>query len=92
MRDHLKQAGVLELCPAGVVLTGGGSRMTGLAEVCQQILDRPIRLAVPESIADMPEQLAEPEFATAVGLVMYAHRTTIAKMNPEQGLDTSCGR
>jgi cell division protein FtsA len=31
MRDHLKQAGVLELCPAGVVLTGGGSRMTGLA-------------------------------------------------------------
>jgi cell division protein FtsA len=33
----------------------------------------------------MPEQLAEPEFATAVGLVMYAHRTTIAKMNPEQG-------
>jgi cell division protein FtsA len=85
MRDHLKQAGVLELCPAGVVLTGGGSRMTGLAEVCQQILDRPIRLAVPEAISDMPEQLMEPEFATAVGLAMYAHRTTVARMNPEQG-------
>jgi len=85
MRDHLKQAGVLDLCAAGVVLTGGGSRMTGLAEVCQQILDRPIRLASPEPIADMPEQLAEPEFATAVGLAMYAHRTTMAKMNPEQG-------
>jgi cell division protein FtsA len=86
MRDHLKQAGALELCPAGVVLTGGGSRMTGLAEVCQKILDRPIRLAVPEPpIAEMPPQLAEPEFATAVGLAMYAHRTTIAKMNPEQG-------
>jgi hypothetical protein len=33
----------------------------------------------------MPEALAEPEFATVVGLAMYAHRTTIAKMNPEQG-------
>jgi cell division protein FtsA len=86
MRDHLKQAGVLELCPAGVVLTGGGSRMTGLAEVCQKTLDRPIRLAVPEPpIADMPAQLNEPEYATAVGLAMYAHRTTMAKMNPEQG-------
>jgi cell division protein FtsA len=85
MRDHLKQAGVLELCPAGVVLTGGGSRMEGLAELCQQTLDRPIRLASPEAISDMPPQLAEPEFATVVGLAMYAHRTTVAKMNPEQG-------
>jgi cell division protein FtsA len=59
--------------------------MTGLAELCQQILDRPIRLASPEPIADMPEQLAEPEFATIVGLAMYAHRTTVARMNPEQG-------
>lgn len=85
MRDHLKQAGVLELCPAGVVLTGGGSRMEGLAELCQKTLDRPIRLASPEPISDMPPQLAEPEFATVVGLAMYAHRTTVAKMNPEQG-------
>ncbi len=85
MRDHLKQAGVLELCAAGVVLTGGGSRMEGLAELCQQTLDRPIRLASPEAISDMPPQLAEPEFATVVGLAMYAHRTTVAKLNPEQG-------
>ena len=85
MRDHLKQAGVLELCAAGVVLTGGGSRMTGLAEVCQRILDRPIRLASPQPIQDMPVGLAEPEFSTAVGLAVYAHRTTMARMNPEQG-------
>lgn len=85
LRDHLKQAGVLELCAAGVVLTGGGSRMEGLAELCQQTLDRPIRLASPEPISDMPPQLAEPEFATVVGLAMYAHRATVAKMNPEQG-------
>ena len=83
MRDHL--AGLLEMCPAGVVLTGGGSRMQGLAELCQKVLDRPIRLASPEPIADMPSQLAEPEFATLVGLAMYAHRTTVAKMNPQQG-------
>src|SRR5260221_3312841 len=77
MRDHLKQAGVLELCPAGVVLTGGGSRMTGLAEVCQKVLNRPIRLATPEPpITDMPETVAEPGLGTVVGLAGYAHRAT----------------
>jgi len=85
VRDHLKQAGVLELCPAGVVLTGGGSRREGLAETCHKVLDRPIRLASPEPIAEMPEGLAEPELATVVGLATYAHRTTVAKMNPQQG-------
>src|SRR5260221_3480609 len=45
MRDHLKQAGVLELCPAGVAVTGGGSRIAGLGEARQKILGRPIRPA-----------------------------------------------
>jgi len=85
MRDHLQQAGVLELCTAGVVLTGGGSRLTGIGEVCEDILKRPVRLASPLPIAKMPAQLAEPEFSTAVGLAMYAHRTTVAKMTQDQG-------
>jgi cell division protein FtsA len=55
MRDHLKQAGAMELCPAGVVLTGGGSRMTGLAEVCQKAQPRPAGRPEPP-IADMPER------------------------------------
>jgi len=33
----------------------------------------------------MPPELAEPEFATVIGLAMYAHRTTAAKMIQEQG-------
>ncbi|HSM86259.1 MAG TPA: cell division protein FtsA [Candidatus Limnocylindrales bacterium] len=83
--DHLKQAGVLELCNAGLVLTGGGSRLNGLPDIFEKTMDRPVRLASPASIASMPEQLAEPEFATAIGLAMYAHRTTAAKMIREEG-------
>jgi len=86
MRDHLEQTGILELCTAGVVLTGGGSRLNGIGEVCENILKRPVRMASPIPIAKMPEQLAEPEFSTVVGLAMYAHRTTVAKMTQDQGL------
>jgi cell division protein FtsA len=84
MRDHLKHAGVLELCTAGVVLTGGGSRLTGIGEVCEGVLMRTVRMASPLPIAKMPAELAEPEFSTVVGLAMYAHRTTVAKMTQDQ--------
>jgi cell division protein FtsA len=86
MRDHLRQAGVLELCNAGLVLTGGGSRLNGLGQVCEDVVRRPVRLASPIPIAKMPAQLAEPEFAVLVGLAMYAHRTTAAKVTEMQGL------
>jgi cell division protein FtsA len=86
MRDHLRHAGVLDLCNAGVVLTGGSSRLNGLAQVCEDVVQRPSRLASPIPIARMPAQLAEPEFATLVGLAMYAHRTTAAKVTEMQGL------
>jgi cell division protein FtsA len=85
LRDHLRQAGVLDLCNAGLVLTGGGSRLNGLPQMCEEIVKRPVRLASPASIAEMPPQLAEPEFATVVGLAMYAHRTTVSKVTELQG-------
>ena len=86
LEEHLRQAGVLELCNAGIVLTGGGSRLNGLAQVCEEVMKRPVRVASPLPIAKMPAQLAEPEFATVVGLAVYAHRTTAAKVTEIQGI------
>ena len=88
LRDHLHHAGVLEFCRAGVVLTGGGSRLTGMAEVCERILACPARLAESTPLARMPAQLAGPEFATVVGLAMYAHRTAVARLVQEQGVSS----
>jgi cell division protein FtsA len=86
LRDHLQHAGILEFCTAGVVLTGGGSRLNGLSEICERVLKRPVRLASSMPLARMPEQLAAPEFATVVGLAMYAHRTSVAKLAQEKGI------
>jgi cell division protein FtsA len=85
LRDHLRQAGVLELCNAGLVLAGGGSRLNGLAQVCESVTRRPVRVASPATIAKMPAQLAEPEFAALVGLAIYTHRTSAAKVTEMQG-------
>jgi len=32
----------------------------------------PVRIAEPKGLVDLPEQVAQPEYATVVGLVMYA--------------------
>jgi cell division protein FtsA len=85
LRDHLQHAGVLELCNAGLVLTGGGSRLDGLARVCEEVVKRPVRIASPLAIANMPESLAGPEYSSLIGLAMYAHRTTAAKVTEMQG-------
>ncbi|HEX2330167.1 MAG TPA: cell division protein FtsA, partial [Candidatus Angelobacter sp.] len=85
LKEHLQQAGVLELCNAGLALTGGGARLNGLAEKFEKELERPVHEAQPVGMDGMPVELEEPEFATVVGLAMYAHRTTAAKMIQENG-------
>jgi cell division protein FtsA len=74
LRDNLRQGGVLELCNAGTVLTGGGSRLPHLTEIAESVLHKPSRLASPVPLARMPAVLAEPEFATVIGMAIYAHR------------------
>ncbi len=79
MRDNLRHAGVLDICAGGIVLSGGGSRLAGIMDVAESVLRRPIRLAWPVPIPKMPSVLAEPEFATVLGMAFYAHRAKIAR-------------
>jgi len=86
LRDHLRQAGVFELCGAGTVLTGGAARLASMAEVAENVLRKPSRLGVPSPISKMPASLAEPEFTTAIGLIFYGHRTRLARGPQDVGL------
>ncbi len=79
LRDNLSHAGVLELCGAGLVLTGGGSRLRGMAQVAETLLNRPVRSAAPAVLDKMPATLAEPEFSTALGMIFYGHRALLAR-------------
>ena len=79
LRDNLRHAGMLELCVAGFVLSGGASRMPGTLDVADSVLRRPVRLSWPTPLAKMPSTLAEPEFATVVGMIFYGHRARIAR-------------
>jgi cell division protein FtsA len=79
LREGLRQAGMLEVCAAGIVLSGGGSRLPGLMDIADSVLRKPVRMAWPVPIAKMPSSLAEPEFATVLGMVVYGHRARTAR-------------
>jgi len=69
--DDLRRAGLDSQIPAGFVLAGGGARLNGLVELTEQLFHLPVRIAEPRGIVDLPEQVAQPEYATAIGLVLY---------------------
>jgi cell division protein FtsA len=79
LRENLRHAGMLEVCAAGAVISGGASRLAGLMDIADSVLRKPVRMAWPAPIAKMPSTLAEPEFATVLGMVMYGYRARTAR-------------
>ena len=70
--DDLRRAGLDRQIPAGFVLAGGAAQLNGFLEMAEHIFHLPARVGEPRGILDLPEAVAQPEYATAVGLVLYA--------------------
>ena len=78
--DEVRKAGFETSLNSGIVLTGGGALLEGMAEIAEQILDLPIRRGVPAGVGGLADHVNSPAFATAVGLVMYAHRNHVGEV------------
>jgi len=84
-RDNLRHAGILETLGGGIILTGGGARLLSLTESCEDILRRPARVGLPMGMAQLPVELQEPEFSTAIGMVFYTQRARVLRNKEESG-------
>ena len=54
-------------------------------ETAEETLRRPARLGYPVPIAKLPSNLLEPEFSTAIGMVLYGHRARQGRTNSDRG-------
>jgi cell division protein FtsA len=72
-RDELVRSRTLDFIGGGVVLTGGGASMPGMVEMAEEIFAMPVRIGVPRDLPPEDGMQFGPKFATAVGLVRYAH-------------------
>ena len=55
-----------------MVLTGGTSLMPGVVELAEQVFEMPVRLGVPSGLGGLSANVADPRYATGVGLVLHA--------------------
>ncbi len=68
---ELRNSGFEELVAAGIVLTGGTSKMEGAVELAESIFHMPVRLGAPTGVKGLTDIVKNPIYATGVGLLMY---------------------
>jgi cell division protein FtsA len=59
------------LVPAGLVLCGGSSNLSGIEALGRDILKLPVRVGVPTNIHGITDALRDPAYATSVGLLLW---------------------
>ena len=79
VKESLRQGGVVDALGAGCVLTGGGAMMPGMLDVTESQLRVPARTGLPVRLSHMPGELVDPSYATAIGMLLYAHRSRVTR-------------
>ncbi len=79
VRDELRRSGYEEMIAAGVVLTGGSSKMEGAVDLAEEIFHVPVRLGVPQNVHGLADVVRNPIHATGVGLLLYAREASLGR-------------
>lgn len=76
---ELKKSGFGTQTPAGLVITGGGARTVGAQEAAKRMLSMPVRVGVPSHLTGLIDDVENPSFATAVGLLTFGKNFTVSE-------------
>jgi cell division protein FtsA len=90
IQAELRRSGFEDLIPAGIVLTGGTSKMEGAVELAEEIFHMPVRLGAPNAVSGLMDIVRNPIYATGVGLLNYGQNqgltaTKSTAIQPEVG-------
>ena len=71
VQAELRRSGFEDLVAAGIVLTGGTSKIEGAIELAEEIFHMPVSLGKPKNVAGLSDIVRNPIYSTAVGLLHY---------------------
>jgi cell division protein FtsA len=86
IHDELERSGHIRQLGAGLILVGGGAKLGRLVPLAEHTLGLPVRLGRCTGLENMGENLAEPEYATLVGLAVYGNRRRLLRDAQDIGL------
>ena len=86
VQAELRRSGFEDLVAAGIVLTGGTSKIEGAIELAEEIFHMPVSLGKPKNVAGLSDIVRNPIYSTAVGLLHYGanQKTRGAANKPKQ--------
>jgi cell division protein FtsA len=82
--QEIKRSGYDGLLPAGMVLTGGTSQMPGIRNLASHVMGLPVRVARPENLLGLTDQLLAPPYSTSVGLLYWALMMSESNFSPQK--------
>ncbi|MCX7066489.1 MAG: cell division protein FtsA [Methylococcales bacterium] len=71
VQAELRRSGFEDMIAAGVVLTGGSSKVMGLIDLAEEIFHVPVRMGGPQNVTGLTEVVKNPIHSTGVGLLIY---------------------
>ncbi len=72
LAKSLEKSALKEQIGAGIILTGGMTKLKGMRELAQAIFSgMPVRVGYPENVNGLFEELRDPAYSTVVGLLLY---------------------
>ena len=88
---ELRRSGYEELVGAGVVLTGGASKVRGAVELAEEVFHMPVRVGKPRHIGGLRGEVEDPIHATGVGLLLYGAAQQVYGESRSYNLSSSDG-
>ncbi len=74
VQAELRRSGFEDLIAAGIVLSGGSSRVEGLVDLAEEIFHMPVRLGLPQFVTGLSDVIRNPAYATGVGLLLFGRQ------------------
>jgi cell division protein FtsA len=71
---EIERSGLMDAISAGIVLTGGASKVSGAQELAERVFRVPVRIGKPECVTGLPDIIHNPVYATGVGLLVYGQK------------------
>ena len=84
IKTEISRNGFKEHISAGIVLTGGTSKMEGVVELAESIFQTSVRLGIPTNFKGMETILQNPIYATSIGLIEHGYKQINHELLSEQ--------
>lgn len=89
VRDEIEKSGLDEQIAAGVVLTGGTSKMEGALEFAEEVFQMPVRLGEPLNVRGLTDYVSDASYATSVGLLRFGQLKLNEQMKERERHETT---